>query len=133
MVDQRQQNKQSQATPEIERRSLIQGGLAFAGGVLANSVSRGQIASAAPPSQVTNSGGDQIPRRALGITGEQVSIIGLGGYHLGTVESRDLAAPGSRGRGRRSHLFLTTHGSITTTAAKNGWGLDYRVGAIKSS
>jgi uncharacterized protein len=91
MEDQRQQNKQSQAAPEIERRSLIQGGLAFAGGVLANSVSRGQIASAALPSQMTNSGGDRIPRRALGKTGEQVSIIGLGGYHLGTVESRDLA------------------------------------------
>src|SRR6202048_1560277 len=91
MVDQHRQNEQSQATPEIERRSLIQGGPAFAAGAVANSVLPGQIASAALPSQMTNGGADQIPRRALGKTGEQVSIIGLGGYHLGTVESRDLA------------------------------------------
>jgi aryl-alcohol dehydrogenase-like predicted oxidoreductase len=32
---------------------------------------------------------DQIPRRALGKTGEQVSIIGLGGYHLGSMQSLD--------------------------------------------
>ena len=91
MVDQRQQNQQSQAIPEFERRSLIRAALACAGGVFANSVSRGQVASAAPPSQMNNSGGDQVPRRALGKTGEQVSIIGLGGYHLGTVGSSDVA------------------------------------------
>ena len=38
-----------------------------------------------------NRGADQIPRRSLGKTSEQVSIIGLGGYHLGTVQSSDLA------------------------------------------
>src|SRR5277367_2896001 len=91
MVDQRRQNERSQVTPEIERRCFIQGGLAFAGGVLANSVLRGQVISAALPPQMTNSGADQIPRRPLGKTGEQVSIIGLGGYHLGTVQSSDLA------------------------------------------
>jgi hypothetical protein len=91
MAVQRRQNEQSQAAPEIERRSLIQAGLEFAGSVLADSVSLGQIASAAPPSQITNSGAEQIPRRPLGKTGEQVSIIGLGGYHLGTVQSRELA------------------------------------------
>jgi uncharacterized protein len=40
---------------------------------------------------MTNNGADQIPRRPLGQTGEQVSIIGLGGYHLGTLQSRELA------------------------------------------
>jgi aryl-alcohol dehydrogenase-like predicted oxidoreductase len=30
---------------------------------------------------------DSIPRRALGTTGEYVSAIGLGGYHLGTIGS----------------------------------------------
>ena len=30
---------------------------------------------------------DEIPRRALGRTGEYVSAIGLGGYHLGTVSA----------------------------------------------
>src|SRR5271154_3115475 len=41
--------------------------------------------------QMTNSSSEQIPRRPLGKTGEQVSIIGLGGYHLGTVQSQELA------------------------------------------
>lgn len=31
----------------------------------------------------------QVPRRAMGSTGLQVSIIGLGGYHLGTASSQD--------------------------------------------
>lgn len=31
----------------------------------------------------------QVPRRAMGNTGLQVSIIGMGGYHLGTASSQD--------------------------------------------
>jgi uncharacterized protein len=91
MADQRQQNDQSQATPGIERRCFIQAGLASAGTVLANSVLYSQVASTALPPQTTNNGADQIPHRPLGKTGQQVSIIGLGGYHLGTVQSRELA------------------------------------------
>src|ERR1035437_5647799 len=91
MVDQRRQNERSQVTPEIERRFFLQAGLASAGTVLASSVLPSQIVSAAVPPQMTNSGADQIPRRPLGKTGEQVSIIGVGGYHLGTVQSSDLA------------------------------------------
>src|SRR5258705_12556848 len=41
--------------------------------------------------QMTNSSSEQIPRRPLGKSGEQVSIIGLGGYHLGGVQSSELA------------------------------------------
>src|ERR1700675_1383354 len=91
MVDQRRQNERSQVTPEIERRCFIQAGLASAGTALATSVLPSQIVSAAVPPQMTNSGADQIPRRPLGKTGEQVSIIGLGGYHLGAVQSREFA------------------------------------------
>src|SRR5437899_7707520 len=91
MVDQRQQNERSQVTPEIERRCFIQAGLGSAGTVLATSVLPSQVVSAAVPPQMTNSGADQVPRRRLGKTGEQVSIIGVGGYHLGTVQSSDLA------------------------------------------
>jgi aryl-alcohol dehydrogenase-like predicted oxidoreductase len=91
MANQRRQNEQSQATPGIERRSFLQAGLASAGTVLATSILRGPTASAAVPPQVPNNVTDHIPRRPLGKTGEQVSIIGLGGYHLGTVQSRDLA------------------------------------------
>ena len=90
MADQRRQNERSQVTPEIERRGFIQAGLASAGTVLAASVLASQIGSAAVPPQTTN-GADQIPRRPLGKTGERVSIIGVGGYHLGTVQSSDLA------------------------------------------
>jgi uncharacterized protein len=71
----------------------MQAGLTSAGtAVVAASALRSQIATAAAPTQITNLGADAIPRKPLGKTGEQVSIIGLGGYHLGTVESRDLAA-----------------------------------------
>jgi len=31
----------------------------------------------------------QVPKRAMGSTGIQVSIIGMGGYHLGTVDTQD--------------------------------------------
>ena len=91
MVDQRRQNERSQITPEIERRGFIQAGLASAGTVLATSVLPNRIVSAVVPPQMTNNGADQIPRRPLGKTGEQVSIIGVGGYHLGSVQSSDLA------------------------------------------
>lgn len=91
MADQHRQNEQPPATAEIERRSFIQAGLASAGTVLVSSVLHCQTASAAVPPQMTDNGADQIPRRPLGKTVEQVSIIGLGGYHLGTVQSRELA------------------------------------------
>ena len=86
-----QLNEQSEATPEPWRRSLLQAGLASAGAVLANSVLRTPAEAAAVATQIMKNSADQIPRRALGKTGEQVSIIGLGGYHLGTLQSRDLA------------------------------------------
>src|SRR5678815_5425272 len=36
---------------------------------------------------MTDTGSDDISRRPLGRTGERVSIIGMGGYHLGTLGS----------------------------------------------
>jgi aryl-alcohol dehydrogenase-like predicted oxidoreductase len=89
--DQHRQSEEFQVTPEIERRSFLQAGLASAGTMLATSVLPGPIASAALPQQLTSSPADQIPRRPFGKTGEQISIIGLGGYHLGSVQSADLA------------------------------------------
>src|ERR1700735_2756748 len=91
MTDQRLQNEQSQATPEVERRNFLQAGLASAAAVLGPSVLPSPIVSASVPPQMMNGGADQIPRRPLGKTGEKVSIIGVGGYHLGTVQSTDLA------------------------------------------
>src|ERR1700719_2340807 len=91
MTDQRLQNEQSQATPEVERRNFIQAGLASAAAVLGTSVLPSPIVSASVPPQMMNGGADQIPRRPLGKTGEKVSIIGGGGYQPWTVQSSDLA------------------------------------------
>src|ERR1700686_2846312 len=91
MADQRGHNEQSHATPEIERRGFTQAARASPGTLLAASALHSQVASPALPPRMTNNGTDQIPRRPLGKTGEQVSIIGLGGYHLGTVQSREFA------------------------------------------
>jgi aryl-alcohol dehydrogenase-like predicted oxidoreductase len=41
------------------------------------------------PDDVQRGTRDDVPRRPLGRTGQQVSIIGVGGYHLGTLASAD--------------------------------------------
>jgi predicted aldo/keto reductase-like oxidoreductase len=70
----------------LTRRSFLQ---AAAGGALAASKpNRHGQAGGAPLGDVPSgkyklAEGAQIPRRELGRTGERVSIIGLGGYHLG--------------------------------------------------
>src|ERR1700750_2942217 len=53
-------NERCEASPEIDRRRFM-----------------------------TTTGADQIPRRPLGKTGEHVSIMGLGGYHVATLPSPD--------------------------------------------
>jgi len=42
----------------------------------------------AQQTQHTSRGAQQVPRRALGRTGLQVSYMGLGGYHLGTIQEQ---------------------------------------------
>jgi uncharacterized protein len=71
----------------IGRRRFLQAGLAATATILA-----GSIQSTTAPLAMTDTGPDRIPRRPLGKTGEQVSIIGVGGYHLGTMRSPDDAA-----------------------------------------
>jgi aryl-alcohol dehydrogenase-like predicted oxidoreductase len=86
------QNSHSEGSTDIERRRFLQIGLASTGAALAGSASHSRIRASAESLQMTNRGGsDQIPRRPLGKTGETVSIIGLGGYHLGTVGSPEIA------------------------------------------
>jgi len=58
---------------DVPRRRFLQASAVAAGSLLHTS-------TAVPVS-------DTIPRKPLGRTGEQVSILGLGGYHLGTVRS----------------------------------------------
>jgi aryl-alcohol dehydrogenase-like predicted oxidoreductase len=91
MGQQDQKTDQSETIPDLDRRLFIEAGLVSAGAVVASSILRSPVKAAAGPPQTTNNSADQIPCRPLGKTGEQVSIIGLGGYHLGTVQSREMA------------------------------------------
>ncbi len=43
------------------------------------------------PLPMTHTGSDQIPQKPLGRTGVHVSIIGMGGHHLGDAPSVDVA------------------------------------------
>jgi uncharacterized protein len=86
------QNSRTEASTDIERRRFVQIGLASTGAALAGSAFHSRIRASAVSPQMTNHGGsDQIPHRPLGKTGQKVSIIGLGGYHLGTVRSPEIA------------------------------------------
>jgi aryl-alcohol dehydrogenase-like predicted oxidoreductase len=73
--------------PDPERRRLLRAGLAGAGATLAARVLAASAgASSSQPDAQADAGGE-IPRRPLGRTGLQVSVIGVGGYHLGTLPS----------------------------------------------
>jgi uncharacterized protein len=52
----------------------------------------GAVAAAALPGSASADDPDAIPRRPLGKTGEKVSCLGLGGYHIGTAASKEAAA-----------------------------------------
>jgi aryl-alcohol dehydrogenase-like predicted oxidoreductase len=72
-----------------ERRRLLHAGLASAGATLAAHVLPASAAGSPLPADGQPHVPGDIPRRPLGRTGEQVSIIGVGGYHLGTLPSVD--------------------------------------------
>jgi aryl-alcohol dehydrogenase-like predicted oxidoreductase len=68
-----------------DRRAFLQSaGLVGAGLALAAS---GLGAQEPPKLELTNTGPDQIPRKPFGKTNERVSVIGLGGYSLGSAPS----------------------------------------------
>lgn len=72
----------------MNRRRFLQAGLGAAGAIVAGgSLARTAAAAALRSLDMTNTGPEQIPHKPLGRTGERVSILGLGGYHLGTVAS----------------------------------------------
>jgi uncharacterized protein len=66
------------------RREFLQAGLASTGAVLASSLG-GSTAQGKESREMADSG--TIPRRLLGRTGVEVSILGLGGFHLGAASS----------------------------------------------
>src|SRR5262249_36623902 len=89
MADQHgNQTGPAEAAPHCPaRRRFLRAGLAGAGATLAGSLLPPSAAAALLPIEMTTTGPEDIPRKPLGRTGEQVSILGLGGYHLGTVRS----------------------------------------------
>src|SRR6266403_1206212 len=89
MAEHYEPSGRAQAAPDVDRRQFLQAGLVSTGAIVAASLIHSSTAGAAAPLAMTNTGADQIPRKPLGRTGEQVSIIGLGGYHLGTLHSLD--------------------------------------------
>jgi aryl-alcohol dehydrogenase-like predicted oxidoreductase len=79
------------AIADPERRRFLKAGAAGAGGLVAHSALSGLSADVPPLLETTNTGAESIPRRLLGHTGPQLSVLGIGGYHLGTLGSADEA------------------------------------------
>jgi aryl-alcohol dehydrogenase-like predicted oxidoreductase len=79
------QRRRADALAEPDRRRLLKAGFGAAAAIAA----AGSLAHSSEASPValgmTDTGPDDIPRKPLGRTGAHVSILGLGGYHLGTV------------------------------------------------
>jgi aryl-alcohol dehydrogenase-like predicted oxidoreductase len=81
MSDQRE----NAAQQDPHRREFIQtAGALGAGLALSGSLLAGDAASGL---KLTNTGGDRIPHKPFGRTAETVSIIGIGGYSLGSAPS----------------------------------------------
>src|SRR6266446_1951642 len=79
------QRRRADAVADPDRRRLLEAGFAGAVAIAA----AGPLAPSSEASPVArgmiDTGPDDIPRKPLGRTGAYVSILGLGGYHLGTV------------------------------------------------
>src|SRR2546425_3682829 len=85
------QRRRADAVADPDRRRLLKAGLGAAGAIAAAGT-LAQTSRASPVAlDMTSTGPDAIPRRPLGRTGQQVSILGLGGYHLGTVATATAA------------------------------------------
>ncbi|HEX3800758.1 MAG TPA: aldo/keto reductase [Verrucomicrobiae bacterium] len=74
------------------RRNFLQTSLVSAGAVLAGPFLRNATAAALAPLEMITTGPDSIPRKPLGKTGEHISVIGIGGFHIGTMDSAKDAA-----------------------------------------
>jgi aryl-alcohol dehydrogenase-like predicted oxidoreductase len=72
---------------QLRRRDFLQ-----AGAILAGALAQSASGAALAPLKMTRAGAESIPRKPLGKTGEQISILGVGGYHIGTVPSFEEAS-----------------------------------------
>ena len=80
--------------------------------------------------QLTYAAEGSIPYRTLGHTGEKVSLVGIGGYHLGVPSEEEairLCAP----RSTRALISSITAGITTMATAKSVWGRLYAMGTEK--
>src|SRR5438445_10995698 len=85
------QRRRADAVADPDRRRLLKAGLGAAGAIAAAGT-LAQTSRASPVAlDMTSTGPDAIPRRPLGRTGQQVSLLGLGGYRLGTVATATAA------------------------------------------
>ncbi len=72
---------------QIDRRSFLHSLLALSAGLLAPGP-----ASGAATKPAGDRLGDLLPRRPLGATGESVTMLGAGGWHIGEMRERDAQA-----------------------------------------
>jgi aryl-alcohol dehydrogenase-like predicted oxidoreductase len=75
--------------PNRERRRFLQAGLVATGAALTQPLAQSSAFAQLAPLEMTQTGSESVPRKPLGKTGQQVSILGLGGFHIGTMESVD--------------------------------------------
>ena len=116
-------------TRTIGRRQLLKT-LGLAGSILALGGPHG-LAEAMAPSPPAAAG--DIPRRALGKTGVDVSILCFGGAHWGRMEDDAEAIRCCTKPSMQASPFSTTPGNTTADARKNSWAGLCRAGGTKSS
>ena len=99
----------------------------------------GHTASAQQPPRATPAGlpeetirGD-MRYRTLGRTGEQVSLFGLGGYHIGIQKRSRKASASSARPSIAASISSTTRGTITAAKAKSAWARPSRTATATRS
>ncbi len=83
MNDPRERGDRHSRRGFLQTAGAIGAGVAFAGPLVG--------AQSTTTLDLTNTGTDQIPRKPFGRTSERLSVIGLGGYSLGSAPSREEA------------------------------------------
>ncbi len=109
---------ESSAQPMTDRRELCKRiGLLGSAVLLAgiSSLARAMTDAERPPSKLGEQG---LPRRQLGRTGVTVPILALGGWHIPENERGRRLSNRAGGHRRRTDVFPTTRGTITTIGAK---------------